>query len=65
MDNFLLWLKEQDKNLFEFITMGHAEDWSDVKASDNRMNNREFAIRGIRSTYVANMKSGKTQRKKK
>lgn len=58
MLDFYGWLKE-------FTTIGHSEDWGDVKKSDHRFNDAEYAARGVRSKYIANMKSGKARKRKK
>jgi len=66
MQDFNTWLKKRDPKLYrEFLTMGHSEDWSDEKAANSRFNTPEYAVRGVRSKYIANMKSGNSKRKSK
>jgi len=58
MIDFLTWCDSCDSTLLEwYVSVGHSEDWSDPKASDERLNDAKYAARGIRSKYVANMKA--------
>ncbi len=52
--------------LLEYENVGHSEDWGDQKKSNNRFNGDEYKARGIRSKYIAMMKSETpTKRRKK
>jgi hypothetical protein len=58
MIDFWTWCKINEAQLFEwYVSVGHSEDWSDPKASKERLNDDRYAVRGVRSKYVANMKA--------
>lgn len=63
-NNFYHWLQSHDVDLFEYLTIGHSEDWSDQPAADKRLNNEKYARKGVRSKYVATMIDEKQKKKK-
>jgi len=66
MIDFLKWCEKNETEFIEwYISVGHSEDWSDPKASNERLNDERYAARGVRSKYVCNMRSEKKRRSRK
>jgi hypothetical protein len=60
MQNFRNWLE----TFSDFQVVGQSQDWGDSRAANNRTNDERYKIRGVRSKYVANMRSEKIKKKK-
>lgn len=66
MLNFIEWCKTNESELLDwYISVGHSEDWADSKAANQRLNDDRYKVRGVRSKYVANMKSDQEKKNTK